>query len=585
MLQYSIPESKPNGYTYQQEKNYLLKEDQVIYARVNKILPEGFAEVQIGNRRLVAQLEAPLLAGGKYWFRVVFNDKALSLIVLPSPNQQVNVTAQINSILESLKIEPIKEHQLLLSTFLSEKISFSKEMVSLTGGWLSEIENKHAGLQAVLKMLKQNFPMTKNIFDSLVSMKDVKPIVNLIEELSQLLKIESQINGASRRLLTVLESIKKPFETRVFHQVVGEAMSILLDRKQPFSTRYSSFQLLQKVNVLKANVHFSSWETQHFEQYQSFMGEMARVESSYPKGTTPLGDNAIYQNLINNANELTKAEQIKVFNKGLANLCLQDNQSNLLRILGSPVLNSRDLFQPMRQLLLLSTEEPYIQLLRELIVRAEADGNLSSLTIKDAIKEALGKLGLDFEASLHRQESFLNKDLETLKPILLDVLASAKAAREVKELAERLILRMNGQLLLSQENGPLLQIIQSFPFYWLGQQTDVHIQWVGQKNENNELNTDHCRILFYLKLEYINEVIVDMLVQNRVVLLSIVNENPNLKELLAKFIPPLKKGLEKLNYQLSHVQFKIPEINDSLIESFYTHTQDNDLKKGVDMKI
>ncbi|MCP3739076.1 hypothetical protein [Rossellomorea sp. BNER] len=598
MFQYGIQGSKPDGYSYQQkEKNFVMKEDQVIYAKVNKILPEGFAEIQIGKHRLVANLEVPVQAGEKYWFQAVFNNQSLTLSILSPPNQQVNLSVQISTILENLGLDPIKEHQMILSTFLSERISFPKEMVSLTGEWLSGVENKQAGLQVILKMLKRNLPMTKNIFDSLISLKDVKPITNLIEELSQVLNNENQINKSSRKLLTELESIKKPFETIVFHRVIGEAMSILLDGKQPFSTRYSSFQLLQKLNVLNAEANFSSWENQHFEQYKqnkslsllnsSLVEELAQLEALPSKGNTPVMDQTLFQKLINNPSQFTKSEQLKVFNLLLANVSLHDNQSHLIRLLDSPVSNSKDPFQLMSQLLSLPSEEPYIQLLRDLIVRAEADRNhlLSGLNIKDAIKEILGKLGLNLEARLHGNEPFSNNNLETVKPLLLEVLASSRVAAEVKEMAEKLLLRMNGQLLLSHDNGPLLQIIQSFPFYWLGHQTDIHIQWVGQKNENDELNAEHCRILFYIKLEYINEVIVDMQVQNRIVLLNIINEHPKLKDLSSEFIPLLKKGLEKLNYQLSAVQFKMPVMNDSLIESYYTYTQDNDIKTGVDLKI
>src|SRR5699024_11224296 len=69
------------------------------------------------------------------------------------------------------------------------------------------------------------------------------------------------------------------------------------------------------------------------------------------------------------------------------------------------------------------------------------------------------------------------------------------------------------------------------------------------------IDSDFCRILFVLELEKMNETMIDMQIQKRIISVNIYNEQkePSMVELL---IPSLKDSLDKLDYQLSTVQCK-----------------------------
>lgn len=89
---------------------------------------------------------------------------------------------------------------------------------------------------------------------------------------------------------------------------------------------------------------------------------------------------------------------------------------------------------------------------------------------------------------------------------------------------------------------------------------------VGKKNKDGKLDPDYCRILFYLDLKNLKEVVVDMQVQNRIVTLLIMSDNPELKTIASPLLSNLKEGLQQIRYQLSSVQFKpLDEKNGKMI--------------------
>ena len=123
-------------------------------------------------------------------------------------------------------------------------------------------------------------------------------------------------------------------------------------------------------------------------------------------------------------------------------------------------------------------------------------------------------------------------------------------------MAEQFIARMNGQQLLSAENGPQQQIIMQVPLQFLGKRTEATLQWTGNKNKNGKIDSNFARIMFYLQLENLHETVIDMQVQSRVVNLNIFTEENGIKELISPLKEVLKVNLEKHDYQLSGVFFK-----------------------------
>ena len=96
--------------------------------------------------------------------------------------------------------------------------------------------------------------------------------------------------------------------------------------------------------------------------------------------------------------------------------------------------------------------------------------------------------------------------------------------------AEKLLDKITGLQLLGQESGPILQQVVQIPLHIQNKMVDLTLQWNGRRKENsNEIDPAFCRVLFYLELETLQDTFVDMQVQNRIIKITVMNENQNLK--------------------------------------------------------
>ncbi len=205
------------------------------------------------------------------------------------------------------------------------------------------------------------------------------------------------------------------------------------------------------------------------------------------------------------------------------------------------------------------------------------------------LKEMMQQMGLaheqEFVQILKRGQEGGEMNRDSLKSLLINYLEENPAG-VVRETAEKILHKITGFQLLGQESGPMLQISLQLPIM-LGQKAvDLTMQWSGKKQENGKIDPSYCRVLFYIELEYLQETVVDMQVQNRVIRLEIINEHEQFKRFATPFIEALKENLQTMNFTLSAVQFTRPE------EKASRHTKvhgapifDKSQYTGVDIRI
>lgn len=122
----------------------------------------------------------------------------------------------------------------------------------------------------------------------------------------------------------------------------------------------------------------------------------------------------------------------------------------------------------------------------------------------------------------------------------------------------------------------------------LGQQTaEATIQWNGRKKPDGKIDSNECRILFYLELANLGETLVDLQIQNRVLSISVMNGTTDIQQFAGPFIAPLKEKLKSLNYQLKTVTFEEPtKVPLKLrIKTGRRPAQPDQTYRGVDIRI
>lgn len=164
--------------------------------------------------------------------------------------------------------------------------------------------------------------------------------------------------------------------------------------------------------------------------------------------------------------------------------------------------------------------------------------------------------GLDFEQQFLEKGQKLAEQQESLKQLLLQ--AISEQTSYTKE-AEQIVNLLTGQqLTLLKEDASFLHLSTVIPNVF-GMEEDIEIEFYSRKDKDAKIDADYCRIAFYLELDQLKTTIIDMNVQNRMVYLTVFNDQ-DISEHVELYKPILKEGLEKFNYTLSTLTHKnMPE--------------------------
>ena len=213
--------------------------------------------------------------------------------------------------------------------------------------------------------------------------------------------------------------------------------------------------------------------------------------------------------------------------------------------------------EAMRALLQAAEKSGNVQV-KQMVQAAEVQVSqtMNGPVMKEAMQHVLSALGINYEAVLGGKDPVLANLASSLKPQLVAMLQDPSLSPPLRDAAETMVLRMNGTVIQSGDNGLQQQLIMQLPLEMFGKKIDATLQWNGRMKEDGKIDPAHARIVFYLELESLSTTVVDMHVQNKVVNLTIFNEIPSLKNAGSLFQNVLKEGLESVGYKLSGVTFK-----------------------------
>lgn len=163
------------------------------------------------------------------------------------------------------------------------------------------------------------------------------------------------------------------------------------------------------------------------------------------------------------------------------------------------------LFQSLNKL----PEAQYARINKKLVLSHVLDADFQTIdftngpSVAHQLKDMTKILGLRLEHALinlsEDDMADFPKDLETLKPLLLKLL-NEQIPASIKEMAEQILNRITAQQILSQENGPIQNLLLTLPLNLGSTQTDLTLQWSGRKTKDGKIDPDYCRVLFYLKI-------------------------------------------------------------------------------------
>ena len=500
-----------------------------------------------------------------------------------------------------------------------------KEQLLQAEAWMKAMptnENKAVALQAMTRMIDLKMPFTNEVFQALMNGSKTAGISDALSTLLHRITQDSQVNTTVKTTIQQqIQTIQQPLMQQVGGNVLATMLTTLLDDTSSMANKLQSLALMKRAGLVNEQVTLSNFlhTTSSVSMPQSNIGQlMTQLSNSVPANV-----GQVVQNLkmcILQDQTLTQAQKIQLneqldrliqmpkssdsitqFAKQLGNELIKMYASNQLT---TPSLTNDQGFMPKDQLLSLlkldsSNQQPLVQLaklatssqnsfIQTVAANAEltVQANIDSTQIEQAMRSVLRSLGLNYEAILSSNKvDQLDNATQSLKPQLLNLMNDAQISLPVKEAAEALLARMNGMQLLSSDNGYQHQIVMQVPLDFFGKRMDATMQWTGRMKDDGKIDSDFARVLFYLQMESIKETVIDMQVQNRIVSLTVFNENTVALQPLADGLKQvLAAGLEEKGYQLSGVQLKMFEHNTKMVKNEKSSKEDLS-SSGVDIRI
>ncbi|MED1488125.1 hypothetical protein [Bacillus smithii] len=573
-----------------QERQVHFQTGEMFSAKIVRWLPQNMAEINIKGQKMFAKMEVPLQAGERYWFIVATVKNGLHLKVLANAAEMgTDPKLAAESLVKKLSLPVSPEIKAIAEKMAAEQWVLTKEKMENAAQWLKLTDTK-AGLDILKLMMDRSLPFTKSVFNSLMSvMGETDSTHSLLAALREQMASSSPEGDLVPPLMNTLHQIKDP-STKLLAMKFFQKFLALLESGGS-SEQDAAADLLQKWGFLPKeeqngvrlsdlaikwlnSLFSSSTDDDSFQrlfssgeigskQLSSFLSrldpaqqelvrDILRESGSKQLQTTEWAEK-VYSALLKEAASIPENGEISL--KKLAAL-LTVSEGQLLKLVEQEADRTRQL--PLESL---SEGEKLFQGLWEK-VKQETENHLTGKDAFALLKTMMKLLGADYESNLL---SFIENWKEVLKPQLAD-LVKDQASGEIKDSAEKLLARLNAYPILSNDLGAAQTIVMNFPLSFFGLNTDLTIKWSGKKNKDGKLDPDYCRILFYLDLKNLKEVVVDMQVQNRIVTLLIMNDNPELKTIASPLLSNLKEGLQQIRYQLSSVQFKpLDEKNGKMI--------------------
>ena len=586
------------------EQPLSLKQGQVFHGNIKKLYPNQTAEVQVGNQKMIAKLEVPLKAGDSHYFQVTSVKPELQLkVVTGALPQTSSPSVQIQQLMDSLQLPKTPTMQALVQHMVKEQIPLSKDQLVQAEQWIKNLppQVKLAdAVQAIQRMSEMKLPFTNEIFRSIISGGDKTGLNTLLDSLKQTLQSDQSLPPAQKAAIQqTLNQITQPLSKELGGTIVGKALETLLSPNSSVSDKSSLLSMLKEVGLVPRQASISNFLTppsttsasSKTESQGTIGQQLIQLHQSTPSQVqtnvqalqnsiqqnqllsnevklqlqtqlqrlenTPVNSQAWKTSVKTMTNEIVKAfaslSQIAPLQTDVQGNAPKEHILSLLQSLNGTAPNSK-VFQQLTSLASQSTQIPVQQVLSQAELAVQSGVNQK--TIELAMKQVLQDLGFSYEAKLGQLGSNLTQMSETLKPQLLALLQDPSISMPMKEVADTIITRMNGLQILSGENGPQHQLLMQVPLDFLGKKMDATLQWNGRMKEDGKIDSNYARVMFYLDLNALKETVIDMQVQNRVVTVTIFNENDALQAVAEPFKEALKDGLQALDYQLSGVFMK-----------------------------
>ena len=585
-----------------------LKEGQIVKGKIIKLYSDHRAEIRIGTTTLIAQLETSLSVGNSYYFQVQEKHDQIYLQVVQG--DRYNGSPTIHSLMKQLQIKETSMSTMLIDKLITNGVPFNRTQIVQALQLLqsSSQTQREAAMDVLQRMIETKLPITHSVFQAISSLEKNDFTTTMTSLYTALQLSATPLNESEQTLLQLLRSfIQRPDSGNV------EYTQMLLDKIKNNESVFNMFRLLGLFDatldhdevIIRLQQYIETKSIQHYplqqvtseaqlqqitSQAKIDMKQLLLSESKLISAV--LKAISIYhpiQTASLNQNEFHSF--IQLIQKEVMPLLPLQTQQSFLNILNPLTVNNQASILPSIQAF--TNPEVYSTLSTVTTNFSAAPiHELPTLAIQQQlvahITNYMQTIGLTMEHEIIQaiqsgQEDFQGLQTKTMKSILLQMLQQGGFHQEQ---VQQLLHFINGTQLQSlTETNQMYQAQLLIPGNKFELNQDIWLQFESKKTPDKTIDTDYCRIIFVLDLKRLQETIVDMQIQKRIITVSIFNDLVTGVENMDRLYSDMKKNLENLDYQLSTIQWKPLSDNNEVTPSSTIHKKDNHQQEGFDFRI
>lgn len=557
-----------------------LKRNQIIRGHIIKLYPDNKALIQLGMQKKIAQLEASLAVGERYYFQVQETKDVIHLKVLGDKLTH-HPQANLSQLLNHLGV-PINRHMIaFVQSLIQSQIPFDRHSLIQLIPLLNIAQDQQKAHHVIKTMLAHQLPLTSNVFSALYT-REIEQFSSLLRNVLNGITIDRQQHTHHQQLVSNLNSlIGRPvydaeFVRYVYEQSIDhESLEKLLKGFNLMKRDVTDQEGKRDITTLVKHELLFNREgdelrqiIKHLLSQQSHANNAARLLISTWEMQL--------KNLITTHSSMTP-DMFSTFKQSLIKQLIPLLPSTYQQDFIQSIDNNPHVFRHVLDACYTLREDKTFDVLNRIILYDPSPKK----AFLQHIHRILSLTGLNYEHLIRHDQ--LDQQPISLKQSLINVMQYNESTIG-QERMQQLLHFINGlQVQSVEETSHLIYANLTLPGEKLRLNNDLFLQFQSKKTKNSEIDTDFCRILFYLDLGSLEETIIDMNIQNRVIAITVFNDHPILHATIKPLEIKLKHQLSELNYQLTSVIYKPLHEQPKASKDTYQFRQEN--YEGVDFRV
>lgn len=584
----------PNSFRNENQRIHLmpnsLKPGQLIMGRVLEIYPQQKAAIQFAGRQVIAKLETALKAKHSYFFQITDAGNILHLKKIGEISDNHMPVGKL--IMQQLGLPDSRSLQSIIQKLTNQQIPFTTREGYEMAHLLDKFGDNQKNQELLIYMLERKLALTESSFKSMQTFRsssvtaEMQKLLTIIQQTnpqdSSFKFLEQQLAAyiANRNSRSADISLGKFINNsqQSLTKLLAPRSDLVRMLTDPNRSISQTEELMNHVNQrLQQQISISDKEENYLQTFIKRLGEAISQDSqqnlqknvrSHPlfqkllAGLSSTDKYIIQQWLGGNSFPDSSNQVLAIFEK-TANQQLSANEQHLLRqlLLHLDVTNSS----------VLTTKDRFLQLMKHFI---QTSGLLDEARIAQS-SDTSRQSGPEQQSYLSLKQQLLLMNQQSLE------MAGDSVQRLIQALTGLQLHMTNQDLFIARQNIHI-------PGGKFGLAEDIKIQFEGKQNGvNKEINSDYCRILFHLQLAKMGETYIALMIQKRVINMTVYNDTPQIKSLINHFSPLLKEKVAALDYRLSALTHKsIKETNHRVFEvNNRQSAQPDSINEGIDFRI